>query len=116
MPLRYPLSTTGTIHLISGTTQLLTLPVAALLINLSLARRNKAWARARTALLWTAVLPVVALIGFLTHLAVFVLPLGPNAYGPGVQIGWPPRILFLTYAVWVMGVASKAIAVRRHEQ
>src|SRR5258708_39885103 len=52
MPLRYPLSTIGTLHLISGTSQLMLLPFAALLINLSLARKNQAWATARTVLLW----------------------------------------------------------------
>lgn len=29
------------------------------------------------------------------HLAIFVLPLGKGAYGP--ELGWPPRLLFLSY-------------------
>jgi hypothetical protein len=112
MPLRYPLSTTGTLHLISGMSQLVLLPFAALLINLSLARKTLAWARARTALRWTAGLPLVALAGFLVHLAIFVIPLGPDAYGPGVPVGWSGRFLFLTYMVWLITIAAEAIKVR----
>lgn len=87
------------------------LPFAALLINLSLARKNQAWATARRALLWTAGLPLLGLVGFLVHLAIFVIPLG-DASGPGVPIGWPPRFLFLTYMVWLITLAWQAIRVR----
>src|SRR5262249_20745680 len=91
MPLRFPLSSTGTLHVIFGTLQLLLLPFAALLIILSLARKNQAWATVRRALLWTAGLPLFGLAAFVLYSAVFVFPLGPEAYGPGVNIGWPPR-------------------------
>jgi hypothetical membrane protein len=47
MPLHSPLSTRGTLHVIFGTGQMVLLPFAALLINLSLARNNKAWRSAR---------------------------------------------------------------------
>ena len=57
MPLHSPLSTRGTLHVIFGTGQLVLLPFAALLINLSLAR-NEAWRSARRVLLWTAGLPL----------------------------------------------------------
>ena len=60
MPMHFPLSTRGTLHVIFGTTQLVLLPFSALLVNLSLARRNQAWAMARRALLWTAGLPLFA--------------------------------------------------------
>jgi hypothetical membrane protein len=97
MPLHYPLSIIGTLHVIFGTSQLMLLPFAALLINLSLARKNQAWATARRALLWTAGLPLFGFATFALYTAVFVFPLGPDAYGPGVNIGWPPRFAFLTY-------------------
>jgi len=41
MPLHVPLSTIGTLHVIFGTSQLMLLPFAALLINLSLARKRR---------------------------------------------------------------------------
>ena len=43
MPLRFPLSRIGTLHVIFGTSQLMLLPFAALLINLSLARKGETW-------------------------------------------------------------------------
>lgn len=39
MPMHFPLSTRGMLHVIFGTSQLVLLPFAALLINLSLAMR-----------------------------------------------------------------------------
>src|SRR5258706_6761740 len=47
MPLHSPLSTRCTLHRIFGTSQLVLLPFAALLINLSLARNNEPWRPAR---------------------------------------------------------------------
>ena len=105
------LSTTGILHAISGFSALMLLPFAALLINLSLAFKNPAWATARRALLWTAGLPLLALAGFWVHLAIFVIPLEVE-YGPGVPLGWPPRFLFLTYMVWLITLAWQALRVR----
>ena len=105
------LSTIGTLHIIFGSSALMFLPFAALLINLSLARKNQAWATERRALLCTAGLPLLGLVGFLVHLAIFVIPLG-DASGPGVPIGWPPRFLFLTYMVWLITLAWQAVRVR----
>jgi hypothetical protein len=102
---RTPLSTTGTLHIIFGGSALMLLPFAALLINLNLALKNKAWLSARRVLLWTSGLPFLGLVGFVVHLVIFVIPLGENAYGPGVPIGWPPRFLFLSYMVWLITLA-----------
>lgn len=109
------------------------LPFAALLINLSLALKNhlvpcvqfcnsgdlqyctsgtQAGVTTRRALLWTAGLPLLGLVGFVVHLAIFVMPLGAEAYGPGVPIGWPPRFLFLSYMVWLITLALQAIKLR----
>ena len=73
----------------------------ALLINLSLARKD-AWRSARRVLLWTAGLPLFGFLSFAAYSAIFVFPLGPDAYGPGVNIGWPPRFTFLTYMLWAV--------------
>ena len=43
------------------------------------------------------------------YTVLFVVPLGPGAYGPGVHVGWPPRFAFLTYAVWLVTLALLAI-------
>lgn len=109
MPLHYPLSTIGTLHVIFGTSQLMLLPFAALLINVSLALKNRTWARARRVLLWSAGLPLLGFLGFAVYTAIFVVPLGPQAYGPGVNIGWPPRFAFLTYMLWLVTLAWQAI-------
>jgi hypothetical protein len=113
MPLQSPLSTRGTLHVIFGTSQLLLLPFAALLINLSLARNNEAWRSARRVLLWTAGLPLFGFLSFAVYSAIFVFPLGPGAYGPGVNIGWPPRFAFLTYMLWVVILGWQATRCSR---
>jgi len=113
MPFHYPLSTTGTLHVIFGTSQLMLLPFAALLINLSLARKNQAWASTRRVLLWTAGLPLFGFLAFAVYTSIFVAPMGPQAYGPGVNIGWPPRFAFFTYMLWLVILASQAIRCRR---
>lgn len=105
------LSPHGIAHIISGTSAMLLLPVAALLINLSLARKSEAWSRVRRPLLLTAGLPLLAFVGFAVHLSIFVMPMG-DYYGPGLQIGYPPRILFLTYGIWLIILAWQAIKVR----
>jgi hypothetical protein len=109
MPMHYPLSTIGTLHVIFGTTQLMLLPFAALLINLSLASKNHAWGEARQLLLWTAGLPLFGFLGFTIYTVIFVAHMGPHAYGPGVNIGWPPRFAFFTYMLWLVTLAWQAI-------
>lgn len=106
------ISRTGMVHMISAFGALMLFPFAALLINLSLALKNQAWATARRVLLRTAGLPLLGLVGFWVHLAIYVIPLGDNAYGPGVPLGWPPRFLFLIYMVWLITLALQAIKVR----
>jgi len=113
MPLHFPLSTRGTLHVIFGTAQLVLLPFAALLINRSLARNNEAWRPARRVLLWTAGLPLFGFLSFAVYSAILVFPLGPGAYGPGVIIGWPPRFAFLTYMLWVVILGWQAIRSSR---
>jgi hypothetical protein len=112
MPMRFPLSTRGLLHVIFGTSQLVLFPFAALLINLSLSGREN-WRPARRIVLWTAGVPLVGFLGFAVYSAIFVFPLGPDAYGPGVNIGWPPRFAFFTYMLWVLVLAWQAIRCGR---
>lgn len=113
MPIHPPLSLKGTLHVIFGTSQLVLLPFAALLINFALIRKNEGWRRARRVLIWTAGLPLFGFLCFALYTAIFVAPLGPGAYGPGVNIGWPPRFAFFTYMVWVVSLGYEAIRCAR---
>lgn len=113
MPIRPPLSTRGTLHVIFGTSQLVLLPFAALLLNLSLARKSETWARARRVLLWTAAVPLFGFGAFALYSAIFVFPMGSQAYGPGVNIGWPPRFAFFTYMLWLVTLAWQGIKCGR---
>lgn len=100
------LSTSGTWHGIGAGLALWFLPIAALLINLSL-RKNPAWASARKLLLYTAGLPLLGVVIFM----VAVAPSGGD-YGPGVNIGWPERLVTLFYGAWLVAVAWHAIRLR----
>lgn len=113
MPIHPPLSTRGTLHVIFGTAQLALLPFAALLLNLSLIRNNPRWLLARRMLIWTAGLPLFGFLSFVLYSAIFVFPLGQGAYGPGVNIGWPPRFAFFTYMLWVVVLSWQAITCNR---
>jgi hypothetical protein len=113
MPIRPPLSIRGTLHVIFGTAQLVLLPFAALLINLSLARKNVVWAPARRVLLWTAGLPLFGFVALVVYSAIFVFPMGEQAYGPGVNIGWPPRFAFFTYMLWLVTLAWQGMKCSR---
>jgi hypothetical protein len=106
------LTTTGMLHLIGGGSALFLLPFAALLINLSLAFKNKAFETSKRLLLITGFIPLLAWIGFMIHMNLYILPLGDYAYGPEVPLGWPPRFLLLSYAVWVICSARVIVKVK----
>jgi Protein of unknown function (DUF998) len=106
------LTTTGMLHMMGGASALFLLPFAALLINLSIALKNKAFESAKKLLLLTGFIPLAGWIGFVIHLNLYIIPLGDYAYGPEVPLGWPPRLLLLTYAVWVIVLAKSSIRYR----
>jgi hypothetical protein len=114
--IRPPLSTRGTLHVIFGTSQLVLLPFAALIINICLARHNEIYVGSRRVLLWTAGLPLFGFTTFVLYSAIFVFPMGPQAYGPGVNIGWPPRFAFFTYMLWVVTLAWQGITCSRPDR
>jgi hypothetical protein len=88
----------GRLHVVCGLSALVLLPFAALLINRELARRLPAEARV---LRWTGWLPLAGLV--LHALLATVIP--PE--------GWPPRLLFLTYAIWLLTVTRVTGKVAR---
>ena len=92
------LSTSGTLHGLGAGLALMATPVAALLISLRLAGQAPAGGLTRRVLRWTAPLPLVALVLFMTTQIVL---LGEDGrFGPDVPIGGPERALVLAYAAW----------------
>jgi hypothetical membrane protein len=110
-------SARGMMHVILGTSALVLLPVAALLINRSLLHSAPRPTSAQRLLRATAALPLAGFLGFAIYTALFVMPLGPHAYGPGVHIGWPPRVAFWCYAIWLVAVMGQSLVERTsHEK
>jgi hypothetical protein len=101
--------TTTLIHTICGTLAMILLPFAALILNRNLVRKNSHYTNKKKILLWTSFLPLIAFVGFNIHLNLFVIPLGENAVGVNVPIGYPPRLLFLTYHIWLIILSSQII-------
>jgi hypothetical protein len=91
------LTTVGMLHVICGSAALVLFPFAALLINLDLARSNPDQA---PVLRRTAWLP---LVGLVAH------ALLSGAVPPQ---GWPPRFLFVTYAVWLLVLVARVPRLR----
>ncbi|HEY9001170.1 MAG TPA: DUF998 domain-containing protein [Mucilaginibacter sp.] len=98
--------TTTLIHTICGTSAMILLPVAAGFICFR--KGNKGLGK------WIGLLPILALIGFIVHLNLYIIPLGKNAVGPNVPIGYPSRILFFCYHIWLVIVAD--IQIKRNQQ
>jgi hypothetical protein len=82
------------------------LPIAAVLISVSLIR-NSSGIPAPRSLIWTAIITWVSLI--LMNIAIFTgfSPTGnPN---PGAWFGWANRFLIIAYNVWLMVAAWRAL-------
>lgn len=101
-------TTAGMLHEIGAFLDLT--PFAAILVSLSLIRKNPAWAKAKKALKWTMFLPLVGLVVFIGATAAEMPKDGIST--PDVLIGWPNRFLILTYCVWFATVAWQAIKLR----
>jgi hypothetical protein len=80
--------------------------LAALLIGLSLARVQP-WSSARRQMFWAANLPWIS-FAFMVAAVFSGLARSGGSFGPSVLIGWPNRLLLLTYGVWLMIVAYGA--------
>jgi hypothetical protein len=114
------------LHGLSAMIGIGSLPVAAMLISLSL-RRTEHWSGARNALLWTANLTWISVLlmaaafvllivtytqtgGDMTGGAVTELPSGVIAL-----VGWANRLLIVVYCLWVMTVGWYASKVQSQE-
>ncbi|MDQ2719414.1 MAG: DUF998 domain-containing protein [Bacteroidota bacterium] len=103
----------GLFHIIFGSVALMLFPFAALIISLNIARKNKEWYSSKQILLWSAGIPLFGFLCFMLYTAIYVMPMGQSAYGPGVNIGLPPRFAFLTYAIWIVILATQIIKVKQ---
>lgn len=102
------------LHGVSAMIGIPSLPIAALLISVSLAG-SPAWSPVRRLLLWTANLTWMSLV---LMIATMVIGLSRNGgkFGPAVPIGWPNRLLVLSYCAWLMLVAWAAGRLRAQER
>ena len=115
------------LHDIAGYIGILGLPIAAMLISVSLSR-TQPWSAARKALLWTANLTwmsvvllaatfIVMISTFMqsgakidTNAIVMTLPTGVIGL-----VGWSNRLLVVVYCAWVVTVAWQAIQLQREK-
>lgn len=100
------------------------LPVAAMLISVSLSRTRE-WSTARRSLLWTANLTWISLLLMLASFAMLIVTYtqagGDMSAGavtvlpPGViaLVGWANRLLIVVYCVWGLTVARQALQRRQ---
>ena len=92
------LTTHGMLHIAFGAGALILLPAAALLITRDVARSLPAGSRDQAVMRGLALLPLAGLLLIWVPEVAGLIPTG----------GWPDRVLFLTYTVWVVMLARKA--------
>lgn len=78
-------------------------PIAAMLVSLSLVR-NQDWSTIRRPLLLMANLTWISLVLMFATLFIGLSKSG-GEFGPDVLIGWPNRLLVMTYCGWLIMVA-----------
>lgn len=90
------------------------LPIAAMLISVSLVR-HPAWFSAWRWLLWTANFTWISLV--LMDIMLFIgLSQTGGEFGPAVLVGWPNRLLLLAYGAWLATVGWHAARLPRDEK
>ena len=81
-------------------------PIGATLITGSLIR-NKSWRRAR----WWMI-GILAVIWIVYAWLIMSMPADGN-FGPGVAVGWPSRLLMVSYCLWFIVTAWQALRLHR---
>ena len=100
-------SMTGRLHEVGAWLDLT--PLAAPLISWSVARHNPNWGAARGSLLWTGWLPLLGLVIFIGATVI----VGQGTPGPDAPVGWPNRLLVITYCIWLITFAWRALKLRK---
>jgi uncharacterized protein DUF998 len=110
------------LHGVAGVIGILSLPIAAILMSVSLSRAE-AWSVARKALLWTANLTWISVVlmaaSFILLIVTFTQAGGEMASqvtslpsGVIALVGWTNRFLIIAYCIWVMIVARHAVMMK----
>ncbi|MCI0414961.1 DUF998 domain-containing protein [bacterium] len=97
------LTTHGKLHGLAGMIGIPGLPIAAVLITRSLTR-NRQRSTATQVLRWTAHSTWITLV-LLDAVMIILLSLNSGKFSPAVWIGWPNRLLVLSYCAWLMAIA-----------
>jgi hypothetical protein len=104
------------LHDLAGMFGVISLPIAAMLISVRLAR-TRAWSTAKHVLLWTANLTWVSLVLMVAALLIMIrgkTGAGHKMAHDGIAVvGWANRLLVVAYCVWVVTVARHALQLRR---
>jgi len=100
------LTTHGGLHALAGTIGIPGLAIAAVLISRSLGR-NESWSSTRRLLLWTAHLTWISVLVMFVSMFI-MLGQTQGKFGPNVLIGWPNRLVVLSYCAWLMVVGWRA--------
>jgi hypothetical protein len=104
------------LHDLAGFIGVLSLPIAAMMISVRLAR-TQAWSPAKYVLHWTANLTWVSLVLLVAALMITIRghagPVSKMTPGVFAVVGWANRLLVVAYCVWVVTVAWQAIQLRR---
>lgn len=86
------------------------LPIAAVLISVSLGR-NSSWTSARRSLIGTAILTWVSLA--VMNVAIFTGFSQTGDANPGAWFGWANRLLIIAYNGWLMVLAWRALQMHQ---
>jgi hypothetical protein len=99
----------NTIHAVCGAIVILTFPIAATLAVRSLLH-NQLWSASRSQVIFGTVLTWVGLAAFFASI-IISRTIDPSAgrVGPHVYLGWPNRIMVVTYVVWLIIIAGAAL-------
>ncbi len=81
-------------------------PIGATLITGSLIR-NKSWRRSH----WWMI-GILAVVWIVYAWLIMSMPADGN-FGPGVAVGWPSRLLMVSYCLWFLVTAWQALRLRR---
>ena len=91
------------LHALASLIGIPSLTIAAILVSVSLSR-NREWAAARRLLLGTGNLPWVCLVLMVATMFIGLSATG-GKMGPEVPIGWPNRLCFVSWGVWLVATA-----------
>jgi hypothetical protein len=108
-------TTAGQLHDVFGMFTVFTFPIMATVLASSLAR-DPAWAGARKLLFRATSFTWLAPASLAVTVAVSVaVTHAPSGFGPQVAAGWPNRLTAISYAGWLICVASHLVRSRREE-